>query len=446
MSNSDRRVAITGMGLVSPLGNSCTDLWDALANGRSGVDLIERLPTEHLPSDIGGEAREFTGQIDDFGELDKKVKRAIKKGLKLMCREIQMGVAASQRALAHAGLGPGTYDPDRIGTMFGSDYIITEPFEYARGVKNCLESNGQFNFGSWAEHGLTEVEPLWLLKYLPNMPASHVAIYNDLRGPSNSITVREASAYLAIAEATKTIQRGSADIMVAGATGSRIQLLRTIHLSLQEQLADRHASPANGDASRACRPFDSARTGMVLGEGAGIVILEEMSVAKNRGATLYGEVVGHGSSAVANAQGVADYRAAFENVILSGLESAGLDANEIGHVHAHGVGSLKCDALESAAINGVFGVSTPVTAAKSYMGNLGAGSGVVELIASVMAMQNGQLFPSINCDQYDPRCQPMNLVTGDSPASGNSVAAGNSVLSLNITPQGQASSIVVQKV
>ena len=242
MSNSDRRVVITGMGIISPLGNSCADLWAAVSQGGSGVDLIQRLPTEHLPSDVGGEARQFTGNIDEFGELDKKVKRAIKKGLKLMCREIQMGVAASQLALADAGLGPESYDPDRIGTMFGSDYIITEPFEYARGVKNCLAADGQFNFASWAEHGLTEVEPLWLLKYLPNMPASHVAIYNDLRGPSNSITVREASAYLAIAEATKTIQRGSADIMVAGATGSRIQLLRTIHLSLQEQLADRHAA------------------------------------------------------------------------------------------------------------------------------------------------------------------------------------------------------------
>ena len=198
--------------------------------------------------------------------------------------------------------------------------------------------------------------------------------------------------------------------------------------------------PANGDAAKACRPFDADRTGMVLGEGAGIVILEELSAAEKRGATIFGEVIGHGSSAVANPQGVADYQAAFENVIAAGLATAGLEAGDIGHVHAHGVGSLKCDAMESAAINQCFGSTTPVTAAKSYMGNLGAGSGVVELIASLLAMQAGQLFPSLNCDQFDPQCQPINLVTDDS------VAAGNSVLSMNITPQGQASAIVVRTV
>ena len=221
MTHSDRRVVVTGMGLISPLGNSCETLWDSLSSNRSGIAKIERLPTDDLPSDVGGEARQFTGDIEDFGPLEKLAKRNIKKGLKLMCREIQTGVAASQLALAHAGLTPEIYNPDRTGTMFGSDYIITEPLEFARGIQNCIGKDGQgFIFQDWAEKGMTQVEPLWLLKYLPNMPASHVAIYNDLRGPSNSITVREASANLAVAEATTTIRRGVADVMVAGATGS----------------------------------------------------------------------------------------------------------------------------------------------------------------------------------------------------------------------------------
>ena len=192
---------------------------------------MERPQSENLACDIAGQARSFTGQIDDFGPLDKQAKRSIKKGLKLMCREIQMGVAASQLALHHSGLSEGHLDPVRTGTMFGCDHIVTEPFEFVEPMKKCINDENQFEFEEWAELGLPNVEPLWLLKYLPNMPASHVAIYNDLRGPSNSITLREASANLALGEATTTIRRGAADAMITGATGSRIQIMRTITMT-----------------------------------------------------------------------------------------------------------------------------------------------------------------------------------------------------------------------
>ncbi len=403
MSENDRRVVITGMGLISPLGHSRHELWDSLTSGRSGVTCIERLSKRDLPSDMGGEARHFTGDIEDFGPLDKMAKRNIKKGLRLMCREIQMGVAASQLALVDAGHSLETYDPTRIGTMFGSDYIITEPVEFAVGVRNCRNGKVLFDFDKWAKNGLTQVEPLWLLKYLPNMPASHVAIYNDLRGPSNSITMREASANLAVAEATTTIRRGVADVMVAGATGSRIQTLRTIHVSLQEQIADRTKSPANGDPGKASRPFDMHRTGIVLGEGAGVLVLEEKEFAEKRGANILGEIVGYGSSSVSNPDGVADYRTAFCNVMRGALEIAGMSASDIGHVHAHGIGAVRCDQEEALAINEVFG-EVPVAAAKSYMGNLGAGSGIVEIIASVMAINSGEMFAALNYDTPDPAC------------------------------------------
>ena len=215
-----------------------------MRDGKSGIDVLSRIPAQHLTTDIGGECRDFTGDITDFGEVDKKLKRNIKKALKLMCREIQLGVAAAQFAIDHSRV-KGGYDPSRIGTLFGSDYIITEPGEFASGVGNCItedSSNGsKFDFEKWAENGLTQVEPTWLLKYLPNMPASHIAILNDLQGPSNSLTVREASANLAVGEATTIIRRGSADAMVVGSTGSRIHPLRTVHVVLQEALADRNA-------------------------------------------------------------------------------------------------------------------------------------------------------------------------------------------------------------
>ena len=125
MSSLDRRVVITGVGLISPLGHTATDLWQSLSTGKSGVNVIDSIPTDHFPTDIGGQCSQFTGEADDFGELDKKLKRQIKKTLRLMCRDIKLGVAAAQLAIADAGLVQGSYKPARTGTVFGSDYIIT---------------------------------------------------------------------------------------------------------------------------------------------------------------------------------------------------------------------------------------------------------------------------------------------------------------------------------
>lgn len=437
MTKQDRRVVVTGMGLISPLGHSCDELWESLNSGNSGVNVLQAIPTDNFPSDFGGECTKFDGSIGNFGTLEKKLQRSIKKSLRLMCREIQIGVAAAQLAIADAGLDSAGLDPARIGTLFGSDYIITSPFEFIDGVQKCLEGEGEFNFEKWAEEGLPRVEPLWLLKYLPNMPASHVAILNDLRGPSNSLTVREASANLSVAEAATIIQRGAADVMVAGSTGSRIHPLRTVHLVLQEQLAERNTEAAGGDPGKACRPFDKDRTGMVLGEGAGVLILEELSSAEKRGAKIFGEVIGYGSSSVANPSGVANYRAAISNVLKGAMETSGLKPDEVGHVHAHGLSSPKCDREEAAAINDVL-PNVPVTAAKSYMGNLGGGSGMVEMISSLLAVENDSLFPILNCDSLDDEC-PISAVTE------NGTSAGSSFINTNVTPQGQASSIVFRK-
>ncbi len=148
MTQNNRRVAITGLGIVSPLGNTIDELWQSLLAGRSGVDVLQRIPPNHLPSGIGGEARDFAGRIEDFGDLEKSLKRTIKKGLKLMCREIEMGVAAAQFAIAQAGLHPHPCDPARIGTLFGTDYIITQPSEFSSGIHNC-STNRKFDFSSW---------------------------------------------------------------------------------------------------------------------------------------------------------------------------------------------------------------------------------------------------------------------------------------------------------
>lgn len=432
-----RRVVITGMGLISPLGNTKEDLWEALVAGRSGVGPIERLPAKHLPVQCAGEVRNFSGSIDDFGPLEKDQKRNIRKGLKVMCREIQMGVAAAQLALHDAGLKLGEYDPDRTGAVYGSDYILTDPDEFTEGVRRCLKTGNEFDFGLWAQEGMPQVTPLWLLKYLPNMPASHIAIYNDLRGPNNSITLREASANLAVAEAYSTIARGHADIMLAGATGTRLHPLRTVHVALQEELAK-----GNGLPETLSRPFDLDRQGMVIGEGAAAVVVEDLETAQQRGATILAEVVGFGSSAVMDRQGLGKFGKALENVMRQALLKAGMEPDRLGHLHAHGLSTRRCDCEEAAAIEAVFGYRqepVPVTAAKSYMGNLGAGGGVVELIASVMALENHQLFPILNYEKPDPECPIAAVRSLDTPP-------GDSFLNVNVTPQGQASAVLVRRV
>jgi len=428
-----RRVVITGAGLISPLGNSVDELWDALASQRSGVARLRSLPPDFLPSKCGAEAWGFNGHIDDFGPLEPAQKKTIRKGLKVMCREIQMGVATAQLALSNAGLRPGDYDVDRTGVLFGSDYIMSVPEEFAEGINNCLDEEGEFQFSLWAERGLPKVTPLWLLKYLPNMPASHIAIYNDMRGPNNSITLREPSANLVFAEAFCTITRGSAETLVVGSTGSRLTPLRAVHVSLQEELA-----VGDGDPATLCRPFDLDRNGSVLGEGSGAVVIEEYESAKARGANILGELVGHGSSTVVNRQGIAQCGTAIENVIRQSLRSAGMTADEIGHVHAHGMGSRRCDADEAQAIDRVFSSRpVPVAAAKSYFGNLGAGSGVIELIASLKALEMGSLFPILNYETPDPECPITPSKNGDPP--------GSSFINLNFSPQGQASGVIVRR-
>lgn len=432
MSNNQTRIVITGLGQISSLGNTIEQLSAALDAQQSGVRTLEQIPYEHLIASFGGEAWDFTGDIDNYGPLEKTTMRAIKKGSRLMCREIQMGVASAQHALNNAGLNPEVYNPDRIGIVYGCDYILSHPQEFREGVRASLDDEGKFEFDNWAEKGMPNLNPLWLLKYLPNMPASHIGIYNDLRGPSNSLTMREASSNLAIGEAICTIERGDADLMISGATGTRIHPLRTVYVNRQEVLASN-----NFEAAQASRPFEQDREGMVLGEGAGSFVLERLEHALERGATIHGEIVGFGSSTVINPDFTPQFEQAFSNVIEQALSSASMTADQIGHVNAHGVSKVETDRAEAKAINAAFGNEKPVVALKSYTGNMGAGSGAVELISSVKAIEKGRLFRTLNYDTPDPECNINVTSTAEIPA-------GNSFMNLSVTPQGQASAVVVK--
>jgi 3-oxoacyl-[acyl-carrier-protein] synthase II len=429
-----RRVVITGLGIICPLGNTAEALWSGLQGRRSGIAAVSN-GHAGLARDFAAIAREFTGHIDDFGPLEGEPKKSIRKGLKVMCRESQMGVAAAQRALGDAKIAAGAYDPERVGVVFGSDYMLTAPEEFISAMKACAPGERHFDFSRWAGTGMTQMSPLWLLKYLPNMPASHIAIYNDFRGPNNSLTLREAASNLAVGEALRVIQRGHADCMLAGATGTRVHPMKALHAVMQEEIAPNGQAP-----ERASRPFDLNRSGMVLGEGAGSIILEEYNSAKARGARIYAEIVGAGSSSVVDRNRVARRDQALRNALQSALRDAKMQPGEVGHINSHGLGTRSCDAEEAAVIHDIFGAhsNVPVVAAKSFFGNLGAGCAMVEIAASALALSNNRLFPVLNYETPDPEC-PVAAVTSDD------ASPGDAFVKLSVTPQGQAACLVFRR-
>jgi 3-oxoacyl-[acyl-carrier-protein] synthase II len=439
MSQSSRRVVVTGIGVVSPLGLTLDDLWTGLVEGTSAVVPIESFAAGGLPLTHAAEARGFSGEIADFGALEGECKKAIRKGLKVMCRESQMAVAAAQRALHDGGFAPGGHEPERFGCVFGSDYMLTLPEDFTAGVAACRGADGRFEFGRWAADGMPLLNPLWLLKYLPNMPASHIAIYNDLRGPSNSITMREASGHLAIGEATMTIQRGAADVMLAGATGTRVHPMKTVHALQNEEVALPASAPGREPATWS-RPFDRDRCGMVLGEGAGVLVLEELEHARARGARIRGEIVAHAARTACGVRGSGDRRRAIAAVMRETLARAGMGGDNVGHVHAQGLSTKAGDRDEAAAIQEALGTAAaavPVVSAKGHFGNLGAGSGVVECAASIAALDRGELFPLLNYEKPAPDCPIKAARRGD--------PAGEMFLSTAASPQGQASAVLIRR-
>lgn len=441
MTNASQRVVITGLGVVCPLGRDLETFWQNLTSGVSGITALDCLPTEGLPFRSGGQAKCFTGDIENFGPLEKSLQRSIKKNQKVMCREIEMGVAACQMALTHSGLAnPETRNPERTGIVYGSDYIVTRPEEYSDGVAACMDADGNFQMPLWPTIGRPKVNPLWLLKYLPNMPASHVAIYNDLRGPSNSVTIREASSASSITEAVATIRRGAADVMLAGATGSRLEPLRALHFSVADKLASERANP-----SEMSRPFDIDRDGSVLGEGAGALVLESLEHAVARGAKIWGEIIAGRSSAVGPSHLGSDrdgIRIATKNVLSGLLERAKQAGVQISpdtvHIHACGKSEVEADLSEASGIHDCLGeMPIPVTTAKSFFGNLGAGSGAVEIVASCLALENRALFPVLHCKSLDPKCR----ITLPTPKTGS----GDSFAHLAFSGQGQASGVFIRR-
>jgi len=422
-------VVITGIGMMSPIGIGVDAFQAGLAAGQPGFKRTELLDFIGTPDCIGGEVTEFTPST-----AKKNYLRPLRKSVKLMCREIQLGVAAALQAAEHAGLGSGDFAPERAGVSFGANLMSNPPQVLAGGVGKCLDTDGRYDFDEWGQEGIRGMEPLWLLCYLPNMPGCHIGIALDARGPNNSITHDEASGGLAIAEAAGILRRGRADIMMAGVTGTRLHNVKACQATKWDVLA-------TGPADTRCRPLDAARSGEVVSELACTLVLETRKHAEGRGASILGTLMGTGASCVVTSDGTADEQQAVERAATNALKKAGIPAAELGHVNVGASGHPERDLFEAKAIRNVLGDQVdniPVTAPKSFFGSAASGSSLAEVAASLLTLQQGQIIQSLNCDTPDPEC-PLNVVTGENLSTDNRV-----FLKTSVTRMGQASALVIR--
>ncbi len=262
-----REVVITGLGVVSPIGIGTDPFWTSLCEGRSGVQPIRSFDASPMPVAFGAELKGF----------DPKLYVKPRKALKVMCRELQTAYAAASLAVEQAGLTAGTITPDRTGVVFGGEMLYGDVHEFTELFASSLE-DGEFSIARYGVEFPNRLYPLWMLKNLPNMAACHVAIAIDARGPNNSIVSGDASGLLAMVEAIQVMQRGAADVMVVGASGTRVGLTGWVYRG------DLNLSHRGDDPAAASRPFDLDRDGMVNGEGAAALVLETRAHALARGA------------------------------------------------------------------------------------------------------------------------------------------------------------------
>ncbi|WP_175517367.1 beta-ketoacyl-[acyl-carrier-protein] synthase family protein [Planctomicrobium piriforme] len=423
-----RSIAITGIGIFSPIGIGREAFWDNLKAGKSGIEPTKHYHCTATPGCIGGEVKEFTEEA-----AKKDYLKSQRKSIKVMSRETQLGTAAALQALADSKLDLEKIDHQRMGVLYGANLMFFPPDTMTDPAEACKDESGKFQFDAWGSKGIGKMEPLWMLRYLPNMPACHIAIFTDARGPNNSVTLDEASPGVALTEALNIMERGAADMMLVGGTGTRIHPVRAIHARLADPLGFDEQNP-----SASCKPFDTQRNGQVASEAAVCLVLEEAEHAKQRGATIYGYLLGGGSSCVAKPTGEADIAKAVLNASKGALRRAGLEASDLGHVNAHGVATVEGDRDEAAGLRQLLdGSDVPVTALKGYFGNAGAASGFMEIVGSLLSMNAGAIPPILNCDHPDTETG-LHLVHGQAEPTKKKV-----FLNINYTKPGQASAVVI---
>lgn len=399
MGSPTRRVVVTGIGVASPLGIGAETFWTYLLAGKSGIRRIEAFDPSGFASQIGGEVPEY--------KITQEVPKSYRKATKVMARDIELAILAAKDAFASAGLkskadeeGP-DFDPRRFGCNIGAGLISAELNEltYAFDQARKAPGSSEIDWGKWGQQGMQQLTPLWMLKYLPNMLACHVTIVHGLTGPSNNITCAEASGHLSIGEAFRTIQRGDADLAIAGGAESKLNPMGLMRQQLLNRLTAENDHPET-----AVRPFADDAGGTAVGEGGALLILEEYDRARERGATIFAEVAGFGASQDTFDPALPDPEGqSYAAACRAALREAGISPAEVSVVVPHGLGIRHHDQSELAGLRKVFGdgLKRPaVCPIKGQIGSLAAGCAIEAATAAIIA-HTGKLPPARNASSAE---------------------------------------------
>jgi beta-ketoacyl-acyl-carrier-protein synthase II len=388
-----KRVVITGIGPVTPIGSGKEKFWNALLEGRSGVDLVTRFDTSNFKTRIAAEIKDFNPE--DYGIAPKSAKR--------MDLFTQYGVAAAALAIEDAGLTLGEYN-DRVGTMIGTGIGGIMTLEEEK--RKLVESKNP-----------SRVSPFLIPMMMPNAINAHVSIMHKLTGTSPCPANACATGVYALIYACKDIALGDFDVIISGGSEAIITEIAASSFANMKAL-----SRNNEDPQGACRPFDKDRNGFVIGEGAGVMVLESLEHALERGARIYAEFVGYATNTDAYHITAPDPGARMvKKAILDSLNMAGLKPTDVDYINAHGTSTKLNDRAEALAIKEVFGdYRVPVSSTKSMIGHLIGAAGSVEAVACALAMEKGMIPPSVNYETPDPEVD-LNVVTEPTPAELNVV-------------------------
>jgi len=382
MRDGERRVVVTGMGALTPIGNDVAAFWDSLVNGRSGIGRITLFDPVKVASKVAGEVRGF----DAEAVMPKKEVRRND-------RYVHFAWAAVAEAMRDADLPNPIEDESlawRTGCIIGSGIGGINTM-----IRDIIEAN---------EEGIERIGPFLVTALIPDMAAGYVAIYANARGPNYATVSACSSANHAIGDSLNIIRRGEADVMIAGGAEAGIGEIPVAAFSAMRALSTK----CNDEPERASRPFDAERDGFVMGDGAGILVLEELEHARARGATIHAEVVGYGATDDAShiTLPAPGGRGAVQSMRVA-VADAGLEPTEVDYINAHGTSTPPNDRSETAAIKTVFAEHAyriPVSSTKSMTGHLMGAGGGIEAIATIRAIQTGVVPPTINQEHPDPEC------------------------------------------
>ena len=390
-----RRVVVTGIGLVTPLGHSPEETWRALQEGKSGVDYISLFDASEFPTRIAGEVKNFS--IADFDEKEAD--------WQYTGRNIKFAVGAAKTAMADSGLKSGSnVAPERFGVYLGAGEGGQDFFNFIDLVgKSTAEDTSKPDDAMFVREGMNIFHPLRELEQEPGMAARHLAELFDCRGPNFNCLTACAASSQAIGEATEIIRRGDADVMLSGGAHSMIHPMGVTGFIKLTALSTHNDPP-----QKASRPFDRDRDGFIIGEGAGVVVLEELEHAKKRGAKIYGEVAGYGTTA--DAFRVTDSHPEGRGAIACldmALSDASIQPAEVDYINAHGTSTDVNDRVETVAVKHIFGERAhkiPMSSIKSMTGHLIAAAGVMEAVVCLLAIRDRYAPPTINYENPDPEC------------------------------------------